>query len=87
MDHGVETAPVRTAHRRAELVIAHVCFEEVVSGVAEVPPGVLGGAGAEVVDTQHRVAALEQQVDQVRPDEPGPTGDEHVRHQLRPTPS
>ena len=47
---------------------------------------VLAAAGDEVVDAHHGVAPLEQRIAQVRPEEPGASGDEDP-HQRRPTPS
>jgi hypothetical protein len=54
------------------LRVAHVPLHEAGPGVQRVRQ-VLVPSGGEVVDHDHLVAALEQRVDQVRADEPGPT--------------
>ena len=59
-------------------VVGDVVFDE-----DEVPAAQVGDvgqiAGQKVVDADHRVAAIEQRLGEVRPDEPGGTGDDDAR--------
>ena len=64
----------QVAHRRR---IADVGLDEFGRGARAVGE-VLALAGGEVVHDRHVVAALDERVDQVRPDEPGASGDESL---------
>jgi hypothetical protein len=80
--------PPRLRHQGLEARLAHVVVDEPESLLAEQVLDVLLAAGAAVVDAQHVVAAIDEEVAQVRPEEAGPAGDDGALlvHE-RPTPS
>ena len=69
---------LRAAHGVVHaLVAAQLAFDDLDVEAFEVR----AVPGGEVVEHAHRVAALDQPADDVRPDEACASGDEHLRHQ------
>ena len=67
-------------------LVAHVGAHEREARVLGEVREVLQPAGREVVDRDDLVAAREERVAEVRPDEPGAARDDDARHYRRPTP-